>query len=99
MSHECEYRRESMQQNVYTLYINGKPAKMNIFGMSMWKVPLPDGSSAQMPTLWFADGGSPEKNKVRQYPSLEAAFQGEKEFLQRLSQTGDFKALLESGSV
>ena len=92
MIYNCEYRCVNVRTNTYSLYINEKPVGMSIFNP---RIGLPGRSPVRLPTFWFATGG-PDKTQMRQYSSLEAAFQGEKALLDRLSRTGDLLSILES---
>jgi hypothetical protein len=97
MDHECEYRREG-NSNKYTLYLDGKPAGMCIFGATVLPgtTPIPgigqlvssDRGMPRKPNIWLAAGGGDEK-ALRPYKSLEAAIEGEKTLINNREQIRD----------
>jgi hypothetical protein len=102
MSHNCEYRcaddRSGGKQRTFNLFIDEKPTNMRIFGILHKGMMMPGRGMPRIESLWFAEGGlpEPEKNNIkgRYYPSLEAAFQGEKLLVESISRAGQIDKIM-----
>jgi hypothetical protein len=85
VSCECEYRKEG-NSHKYTLYLDGKPTGMCIFGATVMPGTTPIPGVGQLPSsgrgmprqpnIWLGAGGE-GGNVMRPYKSLEAAIEGE----------------------
>jgi hypothetical protein len=93
---DCEFR---LQENTYryVLHVNKHPTEMLIYRATLARspvpTPIPDMESlVPVGYIWFADGGDQET--TRRYETLEAAFQGEMELVQRIYEAGDLPTII-----
>jgi tetratricopeptide (TPR) repeat protein len=108
MNFAFEYRQEG-NSNRYLLYLDGYPTELCIFRATVMpgSIPFPgiedlspenirerlSAGGSLRPVIWLAEGGDGGKT-IRQYKTLEAAFLGEKTWVNRIVKAGNIQSII-----